>query len=92
MTAEGIVNLVLKPVCFVSCGVLLSPEMTADLPSTSVQHRWMAEPIRAVIFPTNIFLTNRKGFPVLSKVSKSCNHAMRCWDPPINQELFRDLV
>lgn len=52
-------------------------EMTADLPSVGVQRRWMAEPLRAVIFPTSIFLTNRKGFPVLSKV----RHQTYCNDP-----------
>lgn len=46
----------------------LATEMTADLPELAIRQRWMAEPLRAVIFPTSIFLTNRKGFPVLSKV------------------------
>jgi protein arginine N-methyltransferase 5 len=29
--------------------------------------RWKAEPIKTLIFPTGIFLINKKGFPVLSK-------------------------
>lgn len=42
--------------------------MTEDLPSREVLQRWRGEPVRAVIFPTPIFLTNKKGYPVLSKV------------------------
>jgi len=46
-------------------------ELTADLPSTDREiERWFAEPVRAVIVPTEIFLTNTQGFPVLSKRHK----------------------
>lgn len=45
-------------------------EMTEDLPAREVLQRWRGEPIRAVIFPTSIFLTNKKGYPVLSKVNE----------------------
>lgn len=47
-------------------------ELTADLPSTERElERWFAEPVRAVIVPTDIFLTNKQGFPVLSKRHKA---------------------
>lgn len=46
----------------------LAIEVGADLPSSSIIDRWLGEPIKAAILPTNIFLTNKKGFPVLSKV------------------------
>ncbi|CAE7256588.1 prmt5 [Symbiodinium sp. CCMP2592] len=26
--------------------------------------RWLAEPVRSVIVPADVFLTNKKGFPV----------------------------
>lgn len=42
-------------------------EMTADLPAQSILERWVGEPVKAVIVPTKIFLTNKKGFPTLSR-------------------------
>lgn len=41
--------------------------MSADLPSQEELNRWLGEPIKAIILPTSIFLTNRKGYPVLSR-------------------------
>ncbi|RXM28885.1 Protein arginine N-methyltransferase 5 [Acipenser ruthenus] len=43
-------------------------EIGADLPSEAVIDKWLGEPIKAAILPTSIFLTNKKGFPVLSKL------------------------
>lgn len=42
-------------------------EIGADVPSDTVIDKWLGEPIKATILPTSIFLTNKKGFPVLSK-------------------------
>ncbi|CAB4446154.1 unnamed protein product [Rhizophagus irregularis] len=42
-------------------------ELPVDLPDEVYLERWFAEPIKAVILPTKIFLTNAKGYPVLSK-------------------------
>lgn len=42
-------------------------EIGADVPSDNVIDKWLGEPIKAAILPTSIFLTNKKGFPVLSK-------------------------
>lgn len=42
-------------------------EVGADMPSEAVIDKWLGEPIKAAILPTSIFLTNKKGFPVLSK-------------------------
>lgn len=42
-------------------------ELTADLPPQSILERWVGEPVKAVIAPTSIFLTNKKGFPTLSR-------------------------
>ena len=36
--------------------------------------RWLGEPLKAVIIPTNLFLTNKKGFPVLSKEMQQVLH------------------
>lgn len=42
-------------------------EVGADMPTNAVIDKWLGEPIKAAILPTRIFLTNKKGFPVLSK-------------------------
>jgi len=47
-------------------------ELTEDLPSTEMElDRWLAEPVRAIIVPADIFVTNNQGFPVLSKRHKA---------------------
>ncbi|XP_045600789.2 protein arginine N-methyltransferase 5 [Procambarus clarkii] len=45
----------------------LALEVSADLPDQSVIDRWLGEPVRTAILPTSIWLTNKKGFPVLSR-------------------------
>lgn len=47
--------------------VFVAIEIGADIPSESVIDKWLGEPIKAAILPTSTFLTNKKGFPVLSK-------------------------
>ena len=42
-------------------------ELTGDLPEDIELDRWFGEPLKAIVLPTSIFLTNKKGFPVLSK-------------------------
>lgn len=42
-------------------------ELSADIPSVANVDRWLGEPIKCLIVPTSIFLTNKKGYPVLSK-------------------------
>lgn len=53
-----------KGVCFCVPEAL---EIGADVPSDTVIDTWLGEPIKAAVLPTSIFLTNKKGFPVLSK-------------------------
>jgi len=50
-------------------GVVL--ELTADLPSEQEIERWTAEPVKAVVVPTSIFISNKKGFPVLSRAHQN---------------------
>lgn len=33
--------------------------------------RWLGEPVKCLILPTTIFLTNKKGYPVLSKAHQA---------------------
>lgn len=41
-------------------------ELSADLPDEEKVERWLGEPVRCAVLPTTIWLTNKKGFPVLS--------------------------
>ncbi|KAI7865537.1 protein arginine N-methyltransferase [Spinellus fusiger] len=42
-------------------------ELSSDLPSQSLLDMWLAEPVKAVILPAEIFISNAKGYPVLGK-------------------------
>lgn len=45
----------------------LALELTADLPDSVDIDRWLGEPIKCLVVPTHLFMTNKKGFPVLPK-------------------------
>uniref|UniRef100_A0A8U8BWD8 Protein arginine N-methyltransferase 5 n=1 Tax=Geospiza parvula TaxID=87175 RepID=A0A8U8BWD8_GEOPR len=47
--------------------VALALEIGPDLPSPAALARWLGEPVRAAFLPTRLFLTNKKGFPVLGR-------------------------
>jgi len=57
----------LRTLCEFNSSLGVALEMTEDLPPRETLQRWRGEPVKAIIFPTSIFLTNKKGFPVLSK-------------------------
>lgn len=42
-------------------------EIPESLPSASFIERYLGEPVKAVVIPTKIFITNKKGFPTLPK-------------------------
>lgn len=42
-------------------------ELSSDLPDVNILNKWPGEPVRAIVIPTSVFLTNKKGYPVLSK-------------------------
>ncbi|XP_066578980.1 protein arginine N-methyltransferase 5 [Amia ocellicauda] len=56
-----------RTLCDYNKRICLAIEIGPDLPSDAVVDKWLGEPIKAAILPTSIFLTNKKGFPVLSK-------------------------
>ncbi|XP_077088913.1 protein arginine N-methyltransferase 5 [Siphateles boraxobius] len=56
-----------RTLCDYNKRICLAIEIGEDLPSDTVVDKWLGEPIKAAILPTSIFLTNKKGFPVLSK-------------------------
>jgi len=61
----------LRLLCDHNVRLQVALELTADLPTTERElERWFAEPVRAVIVSADIFLTNKQGFPVLSKRHK----------------------
>ncbi|KAL1117457.1 hypothetical protein AAG570_004783 [Ranatra chinensis] len=46
-------------------------ELSADLPDEPVISRWLGEPLKSLVLHTSLFLTNRKGYPVLSQAHQS---------------------
>ncbi|CAG2240440.1 HSL7 [Mytilus edulis] len=42
-------------------------ELTPDMPSVEVQKRWLAEPVKSCSISTSLFLTNKRGYPVLTR-------------------------
>ncbi|CAH1270096.1 CARM1 [Branchiostoma lanceolatum] len=60
-----------RSICHYHKKLALALELTPDLPSESQLRRWLGEPVRAAIIPTSIFLTNKKGYPVLSRTHQS---------------------
>ena len=46
-------------------GVMLT--VPASLPEGQAWRSWAGEPVKALLLPTSIFLTNKRGYPTLSK-------------------------
>lgn len=61
----------IRSICEESQRLGLILEMSADLPSDDEIERWLSEPIRALVFSTDLFLTNKNGFPVISKAHQA---------------------
>ncbi|VUZ57739.1 unnamed protein product, partial [Hymenolepis diminuta] len=51
----------------VSESLFLVLEMTLNLPEEGVISRWISEPVAALALSTNLFISNSKGFPILSR-------------------------
>ena len=43
----------------------------ASLPSEHHVQRWAGEPVKALLLPTSVFVTNRRGYPALSKAHQA---------------------
>ncbi|TFJ82032.1 hypothetical protein NSK_006700 [Nannochloropsis salina CCMP1776] len=61
----------LRTLCEFKSSLGVALELTGDLPDPHVLQRWHGEPVKALVFPTAIFLTNKKGYPVLSKAHQA---------------------
>jgi protein arginine N-methyltransferase 5 len=57
----------LRTLCDNNAKLHLVLEFNSVLPSSAHQTRWLGEPVKAVSIPTDIFILNRKGYPVLPK-------------------------
>mmetsp|Transcript_34182 Transcript_34182/g.107768 ORF Transcript_34182/g.107768 Transcript_34182/m.107768 type:complete len:636 (-) Transcript_34182:176-2083(-) len=57
----------LRSLCEQSNSLYVALELPADLPGKAVLDRWLGEPLKALILPTDIFLTNNGGYPTLSR-------------------------
>ncbi|XP_022790017.1 protein arginine N-methyltransferase 5-like [Stylophora pistillata] len=60
-----------RTICGNSKRVGLALEISAELPSEEELERWCGEPIKAAILPTSLFLTNKKGYPVLPRAHQA---------------------
>lgn len=47
--------------------LMVSLELSADIPSPDELKRWLGEPVANVVIPAHIFIRNSKNYPVLSK-------------------------
>ncbi|XP_067052038.1 protein arginine N-methyltransferase 5-like [Acropora muricata] len=60
-----------RTVCANSRKIGLALEISTELPSEEELVRWCGEPVKAAILPTSLFLTNKKGFPVLPRAHQA---------------------
>jgi len=62
---------VLRTLCDSPRRIAVCLELSLDLPDESSLKRWLGEPVKCAMLPTNVFLSNRKGFPVLSRTHQT---------------------
>lgn len=61
-----------RSVCESNKKMGIALEFTADLPTIDILDRWIGESVKCIIIPTTLFLTNKRGFPVLSRAHQTC--------------------
>ena len=61
----------MRTLCEHHPNIYVALELTEDLPSEKSIEKWKGEPVKALIIPTTLFLTNKSGFPTLSKKHQS---------------------
>ncbi|KAK7868278.1 hypothetical protein R5R35_013873 [Gryllus longicercus] len=49
----------------------LALEITSDIPTEEEIIRWMGEPIKCILISTAVFITNKSGYPVLSRAHQA---------------------
>eukprot|EP00775_Hariotina_reticulata_P012234 gene12234-12372_t len=73
-----------------SAGVAL--EVPAELPPGNAVNRWLAQPLKALLLPTSVFGTNKRGYPVLPKghqdlLAKAYKHNIQAPLQPLQDNL-----
>lgn len=62
----------LRSLCEHHARLYVALELTSELPSTDRElDRWLGEPVKFVVVPTSVFLSNKSGHPVLPKRLKA---------------------
>ncbi|KAI0822469.1 PRMT5-domain-containing protein [Trametes gibbosa] len=74
----------IRTICGYNPRLTLALDLTPPLPlSSSVLDQWLAEPVRHLWLPASTFITNAKGYPVLTKGSQSFIRDMMKLQPNI---------
>ncbi|XP_001600397.1 protein arginine N-methyltransferase 5 [Nasonia vitripennis] len=58
-------------VCDYDRKLIVALIVSNDLPDEDEITRWLGEPVKCLIIPTTVFITNKNGFPVLSKAHQA---------------------
>ncbi|MCO5588146.1 hypothetical protein L7F22_042101 [Adiantum nelumboides] len=67
---------VIQSVCGFNARLGVAIDLSAPLPPPAILERWNAEPVSHVWLPARAFLSNAKGYPVLSKATQSFLRSM----------------
>jgi protein arginine N-methyltransferase 5 len=62
---------VIESICQYSTRLSVALDLSAPLPSAYTLYRWNSEPVSHIWLPSRAFLSNAKGYPVLSKACQS---------------------
>lgn len=62
---------IFRGVCGTVKHVGLVLRLTPNVPPKEKLERWMGEPVRCIMVSTSLFLTNKKGYPVLSRAHQA---------------------
>jgi protein arginine N-methyltransferase 5 len=61
----------IRSMCGYNPRLSVTLDLATPLPSSAITQRWHAEPLRFVFLPASAYLSNAKGYPVLSKTCQS---------------------
>ncbi len=49
----------------------LALELCSELPPLSKVDRWCGEPLKTIVLSTDLFMNNKRGYPVLSRIHQA---------------------
>lgn len=73
----------IRQLCSYNTRLQIALDLGYPLPGPSILARWMAEPVSMLWVPSNAYLANAKGFPVLSKASQAFVRSMSKKNPTV---------